>query len=200
VLLCACATPGARALRESPGDLPPRADVSGVPFFAQEELQCGPAALAMALGWSGLPVTPAELAPQVYTEERQGSLQLSVVSAARRAGRLAVQIRGLRELFAELAAGNPVIVLQNLGLDWWQVWHYAVAVGYDLEKSVVILSGGARERRELPLSTFERTWRRAGEWGLVVTPPDRPPALRDAERLRAAREALARASAVGSRP
>jgi hypothetical protein len=154
----------------------------------------------MALGWTGLAVAPAELAPQVYTEERQGSLQLSVVAAARRAGRLAVQIRGLRELFAELAAGNPVVVLQNLGLDWWQVWHYAVAVGYDLDRNVVILNSGARERREVPLSTFDRTWRRADAWGLVVTPPDRPPALRDPERLRAARDALTRASGVRSPP
>jgi len=169
-----------------------------VPFFAQEELQCGPAALAMALGWSGLAVTPAELEPQVYTEERQGSLQLSVVAAARRAGRLAVQIHGLHELAAELAAGNPVIVLQNLGLDWWEVWHYAVAVGYDLDENVVILNSGALERRRVPLATFDRTWRRASEWGLVVTPPDRPPALRDPERLRAARDALTRASEVRS--
>lgn len=163
-----------------------------MPFFAQEELQCGPAALAMALGWSGLATTPAELAPQVYTEQRRGSLQLSIVAAARRAGRMAVQVHGLRELAAELAAGNPVLVLQNLGLDWWQVWHYAVAVGYDLERSVVILNSGALERREVPLSTFDRTWRRAGEWGLVVTEPERLPALRDPERLRAAIDALDR--------
>ena len=163
-----------------------------MPFFAQEELQCGPAALAMALDWSGLALTPAELAPQVYTEERKGSLQLSLVAAARRAGRLAVQVHGLRELAAELAAGNPVVLLQNLGLDWWHVWHYSVAVGYDLDRNVMILNSGAEERREVPLSTFDRTWRRAQEWGLVVTPPQRLPALRDPERLRAAIEALER--------
>lgn len=163
-----------------------------MPFFAQEELQCGPAALAMALDWSGVDVTPAALAPQVYTDSRQGSLQLSLVAAARRAGRLAVTIHGLRELAAELAAGNPVVLLQNLGLDWWAVWHYSVAVGYDLERNVVILNSGADERREVPLPTFDRTWRRAGEWGLVVTAPDRAPALRDPERLRAGVEALER--------
>ena len=156
--------------------LPDRAEVEGVPFEPQDALWCGPAALAMALGWSGLDVSQAELAPAVFTPGRAGSLQSDMVAAARRHGRLAVPVTNLGDLLAELAAGHPVLVLQNLGLDWWQVWHYAVAVGYDRAAGVLVLRSGAQARHEVALATFERTWARAGHWALVILPPDRVPA------------------------
>jgi ABC-type bacteriocin/lantibiotic exporter with double-glycine peptidase domain len=173
--------------------LPVHADVSGVRFFPQDELQCGPASLAMVLTFSGLAVRPDELVDQVYTEQRRGSLQLSIVAAARRHGRLAVRIANVRELAAELAAGNPVLVLQNLGLAWYPVWHYAVAIGYDTGTGEVVLHTDKRPARAVPMPVFERTWARAGYWGLVVTRPDRLPALDDETRLRAAVTGLERA-------
>ena len=169
------------------------ADVSGVPFFPQDELQCGPASLAMVLTFSGLAIRPDELVDQVYTEQRRGSLQLSIVAAARRHGRLAVRIANVRELAAELAAGNPVLVLQNLGLTWYPVWHYAVAIGYDTGTGEVVLHTDKRPARAVPMPVFERTWARAGYWGLVVTSADRLPALDDETRLRAAVTGLERA-------
>jgi ABC-type bacteriocin/lantibiotic exporter with double-glycine peptidase domain len=191
-LAAACATPQSDALRESPAPLPVRAQVIDVPFYAQEDLQCGPASLAMVMTWSGLPARPDELTAQVYTEQRRGSLQLSLLAAARRHGRLAVQISGMHELAAELAAGNPVVVLQNLGLSWYEVWHYAVAIGYDTEAGEVFLHTGPRAARAVPMPLFERTWARSGYWGLVVTAPDRLPALDDPTRLRAAIAGLER--------
>ena len=164
-----------------------------MPFFAQDDLQCGPASLAMVLSFSGLPTRPEELVAQVYTEQRRGSLQLSIVAAARRRGRLAVRIDGLRELAAELHAGNPVLVLQNLGLGWYPVWHYAVAIGYDTESGQIVLHTGTRASRSVPMPVFERTWARSGYWGLVVTAPNRLPALEDDTRLRAAIAGLERA-------
>jgi len=169
------------------------ADVPGVPFFAQDALLCGPAALAMVLAWSGLAIGPDELVAEVYTEKRHGSLQLSIVSAARRHGRLAVRISNVRELAAELAAGNPVLVLQNLGLGWYPVWHYAVAIGYDTGTGEIVLHTDTRPARAVPMPVFERTWARGGDWGLVVTRPDRLPALDDETRLRAAVTGLERA-------
>ena len=67
---------------------PEPVELTAVPFFPQEEYQCGPAALATVLNWSGVSVTPTELAPQVYLPERQGSLQLALIGAARRHGRI----------------------------------------------------------------------------------------------------------------
>jgi tetratricopeptide (TPR) repeat protein len=174
--LAACATPAAVERAELRPALPERAEVAGVPFEPQEELWCGPAALAMALSWSGPKVTQAELAPEVYTSGRAGSLQADLVAAARRHDRLAVPVTELGDLMAELAAGHPVLVLQNLGLGWWPVWHYALAVGYDRAAGELVLRSGAEPRQRLSLATFERTWARAGHFGLVILAPDRLPA------------------------
>jgi tetratricopeptide (TPR) repeat protein len=79
-------------------------------------------------------------------------------------------------LLAEVAAGNPVLVFQNLALDWWPQWHFAVVVGYDLDRRTLILHSGTTERLETALDAFERTWERSGYWGLLTLPPDRLPA------------------------
>ena len=177
--LAGCATPQTDRLLETPTALPPRAEVGGVPFFPQEKYWCGPAALAMALGWSGLPVTQEEIAAQVYTPGREGTLQSDMVAGARRNGRLAVPVTRLADLTAELAAGHPVVVFQNLGLEWFPVWHYAVAIGYDLGAGDLLLHSGLEARRAMPLATFERTWARADHWALLVLPPQELPVSAD---------------------
>ena len=73
--LAGCATPQTDRLLDAGAGLPTRAEVAEVPFYPQEEYYCGPAALAMALSWSGVPVTQEDLAAQVYTPGREGTLQ-----------------------------------------------------------------------------------------------------------------------------
>lgn len=155
---------------------PPQREIASVPFFPQDEYQCGPAALAMVLAWSGLDVKPAELTEKVYTASLQGSLQPAMIAGARRSGRLAYVISGTENLIREIAGGHPVIVLQNLGLSWIPVWHYAVAVGYDTPRDEVILHSGLDARQRLSMPVFQNTWARAGDWGLLVLPPGELPA------------------------
>lgn len=155
---------------------PPQREIVSVPFFPQDEYQCGPAALAMVLAWSGLDVKPAELTEKVYTASLQGSLQPAMIAGARRSGRLAYVISGTETLIREIAAGHPVIVLQNLGLSWIPVWHYAVAVGYDTPRDEVMLHSGLDARQRLSMPVFQNTWARAGDWGLLVLPPGELPA------------------------
>jgi hypothetical protein len=156
--------------------LPEPVELTAVPFFPQEEYQCGPAALATVLNWSGVNVTPAELAPQVYLPERRGSLQLELIGAARRHGRIPYVLQPqLESLLAEVSSGNPVLILQNLSLPWYPAWHYAVVAGFDLKRDRLVLRSGPIERHEVPFKVFERTWRRSHYWALVVLPPDRLP-------------------------
>lgn len=187
LVLAACTTPQTAALIEAPGELPSSAAVADVPFFPQADHYCGPAALATVLTWSGLPATPDELAGQVYTPGRQGTLRSDVVAAARRQGRLAVPIGSLRDVMAEIAAGHPVLVFQNLSLSWYPQWHYAVAVGYDLGRREITLRSGREAERVTSLDTFERTWTRGDHWALVVMQPNRLPVSADKQAvLRAA--------------
>jgi len=176
LILSGCATAPTTKWYQASGDVPRQNELKEVPFFPQEEYQCGPASLAMVLAWSGLQTDADELAPQVYTPSLKGSLQPALITAARRHGRVAYPVSGASALLNEIAAGHPVIVMQNLGLSWAPVWHYAVVIGYDLDKAVIILHSGITHRKTTALNTFENTWARSNHWGLVVLPPDRLPA------------------------
>jgi tetratricopeptide (TPR) repeat protein len=177
VLLTGCATQPRALLQQSSSELPPRAELAATPFFPQERYQCGPAALAMSLAMAGIDVTPEALKPQVYVPQREGSLQPEMLATARRNGAVAITIPpSLEALLTELAAGHPVLVLQNLSLAWIPLWHYAVAIGYDLEQDEIILRSGTTERLVMPLFTFEKTWERSNRWGMVTLPPGRLPA------------------------
>lgn len=81
-----------------------------------------------------------------------------------------------------MAAGNPVLVLQNLGFDWWPQWHYAVVVGYDRADSSVLLRSGTEKRQRLSLTNFDASWARGKRWAILTLPPERMPAEVEARR------------------
>lgn len=177
LLLTACSTVQMQTLRSSPPvNLPARAELTQVVFYPQQEHQCGPASLAMVLQNAGVNVEPQQLASFAYLPEKRGSLQVEMLAAARRHGMVAYLLPPkLADVLAEIAAGNPVVILQNLGLSWYPVWHYAVAVGYDLRSEQMILRSGHEARQALPFFTFESTWARSGYWAMVVLPPGQLP-------------------------
>lgn len=183
VLLAACATPQTSALRSSwPAGAPESAELDQVAFYPQEEHQCGPASLAMALQYAGQNVEPEQLKPLLYLPDRQGSIQPEMLATARRYGALAYMLRPeLQNVLKEVAAGNPVVVLQNLGLNWYPVWHYAVVIGYDAREEEMILRSGTERRQVMPFTTFENTWARSAHWAIVVLPPGKIPETATAE-------------------
>jgi tetratricopeptide (TPR) repeat protein len=143
------------------------------------------------LAAAGERVTPEDLVSQVYIPERKGSLQVEMLAAARRHGMVSYQLAPkFEDLLRELAAGNPVIVLQNLGIS--DGWHYAVAVGYDYDSAEIILRSGEKERETLRFWTHEFVWMRSGYWAMVALPPDRMPATADPSRWLTAVSALER--------
>ena len=189
---CAGWTPQTKLLAQArPAGLPGMRELTEVPFFAQNDYQCGPASLAMAMVAAGVKVTPDELVPEVYLPERKGSLQVEMLAAARRHGLVSYQLApSYADVIREIAAGTPVIVLQNLGIK--EGWHYAVAIGYDWDNGMLQLRSGLNERQELPFAMNEMVWRRSGYWAMVVVPPERIPASADEQRWLAAVAALER--------
>ncbi len=177
ICLTGCAGLKKWEMLQKAGDLPPRFELKTVPFFPQKAHQCGPAALAMALNWSGLPVSLEDLTDEVFTPTRKGSLQTALISAARRHGRIAYISTGMDVIFSEVAAGHPVIILQNLGLSWYPVWHYSVVVGYNIPKKFVILRSGATARKIMASRVFEKTWARSNYWGLLILRPEQLPSM-----------------------
>lgn len=179
VLLSGCAglAPQTNALLESrPAGLPARVELTEVPFFPQKEYHCGPAALATVLAQQKLSVTPDDLVSQVYVPERKGALQVEMLAAARRHGMVSYPLAPrMEDLLREVAAGTPVLVLQNLGVSPFDNWHYAVVVGYDLNSEEAILRSGEKMRQVVPLGALEYTWKKSNYWAMVVSPPDRIP-------------------------
>ena len=163
--------------------LPASAELRDLAWFAQEDNQCGPASLATLLDFNKIRVTPEQLKPSLYIPEKGGTLQLELTARARQYGLIPYQIEPkIADLFAELSAGHPVLVMQNLGFSELPQWHYAVAIGYDLEQQHIVLRSGPHPRYETDLSLFIKTWQRADSWALVILTPDKTPATATATR------------------
>lgn len=173
-----------------------------VPFHPQTEYQCGPAALAGVLGASGVPATPEGLAPQVYLPGRHGSLQVELLGATRRAGRIPYPVAKTPEaLFTELQAGRPVLVLQNLLTRTVPKWHYAVVVGADAHRNRVLLNSGEKRALDVAAPKFMRTWDWGGRWAMLALKPGELPASDDpAGYLKAVADFEAVAGAAAARP
>ena len=157
LFLAACATPPQtrELLTNSTSGLPPAIELTQTPFYPQQQYQCGPAALATVLGAHAVTVTPEALVDAVYVPALQGSLPEEITATARRYQMLAYRLpASLEALLIEIAHGNPVLVMQNLGTRWFQNWHFAVVIGFDLESREVILRSGTtrplRSRTKIP--------------------------------------------------
>jgi hypothetical protein len=190
---CGALVPQTIALRTDwPAGVPRQAELTQVPFFPQDDYQCGPAALAMAMNTAGARVSAASLVDEVWLPARHGSLQLEMLAAPRKHGLVSYRLAPrYGDLLREVAAGNPVVVLQDVGT-MLPEWHYAVVNGFDYESGTIFLRSGLQIRQQMPFTYFERTWIPGHYWAMVVTPPERIPATATEERWLEALLGLAR--------
>lgn len=174
LLLAGCSTlvPQTVELRADwPAAVPREVELTQVPFFPQDEYQCGPAALAMAMHYAGALLQPDALVSEVWLPARRGSLQLEMLATPRRHGLVSYRLAPkYADMLRELAAGHAVVVLQDVGM-MLPKWHYAVVNGFDYETGTIYLRSGLQFRQQMPFTYFERTWRAGNYWAMVVTAP-----------------------------
>jgi tetratricopeptide (TPR) repeat protein len=91
-----------------------------------------------------------------------------------------------------VAGGHPVVVFQNLAFPFYPVWHYAVVIGFDRERNLLLLHSGRTEKMEMSLFTFERTWARAQYWSMLALAPGQLPATAEPDIYLGAAAALER--------
>ncbi len=164
----------------------PRIELSDTPFHPQLEYHCGPAALVTVLEASGVRPPYDEVASRIYVPGLEGSLQVELMAATRSFGRIPFRLPGeLQPVLAEVRAGRPVLILQNLRVPGFPAWHYAVVIGYDRDRAELLMRSGNDPLQATPTRRWMRQWDWASRWAIVVlepgelpTNPHRPAALR----------------------
>ena len=155
-----------------PGDI-----VMDVPFIAQKKYYCGPASLAMVSDYYGIKTTTSQIEQRMLLPVLKGTLQIELQATARSLNLAAFPLQMDREsLIAAIDQEQPVIVLQNLSLDIYPRWHYAVVVGRSPNTDHLLLHSGDHEYYRVRWKTFKNTWQRSGNWALMALPPGELPA------------------------
>ena len=159
-------------------------ELDEVPFHPQQAHHCGPASLLTILEASGRSVEYRALVDRVFVPGLEGSLQAELAAAPRVFGRISYRLDPEpAAVFAEIAAGRPVLVLLNLGVPSRPIWHYAVAIGFDPGSNKVILRSGDARRQVQRARPWLRRWDWAGRWAIVVLSPGELPVGPDKRRL-----------------
>jgi len=141
--------------------------IPGVPFLPQEEETCGPSSLAMLLRFHGKDATTGDLVRETRTAGLRGTLITDLAAAARRRGVPAevadLDMPALRE---RIAAGQPAILLVDLGVWVWSRPHYLLAYGMTPEG--VVANSGETRGKVIPYGTLDAQWAKMGHLAIVV--------------------------------
>ena len=166
-----------------PGDT-----VIDVPFIAQKKFYCGPASLAMVADYYGVKTTSSQIEKRMLLPARKGTLQVELQATARSLNFASFPMQMDRQsLITAIDQEQPVIVLQNLSLDIYPRWHYAVVVGRSETTDHLLLHSGEHEYYRVRWQTFKNTWQRSGNWALMVLPAgELPGSISQQQALKAA--------------
>jgi hypothetical protein len=141
--------------------------MDNVPFFPQEDYQCGPASLASVLNYAGVSVTPDDIGKAIYSQSARGTLNVDMLVYAQTRGVEASFYRGAwDDLRRKIDSGFPLIVLVDQGVSLFQANHFMVIIGYGDDS--VVAHSGKHERKVIPREDFLKSWERTGFWTLLI--------------------------------
>jgi len=193
-LLLACAL-GLAACSGHPSrlaGLPERVELNGVPTFRSEAYLSGPSALASMLSQQGIVMTPGLLDKPLHLPGGEADLERNMQVLAREYGLMVYPLDNqLTAVLAQVAAGYPVMA--RINPSFWSGTRYVVVVGFNQQKSTVLLRSGMDRRLLMSFSDFESAWKSAGNWAILTQRASQLPANVDAQRWQAAANATAQA-------
>jgi len=147
--------------------------IPGVPFLPQEEETCGPTSLAMLLRFHGKDVSVRELQEETRTIGLRGSLITDLAASARRRGiHVEATSLDLSELRRRIVAGEPVILLVDLGTLLWSRPHYIIVYGVTHEG--VVAHSGQTEGIVIPYGALEKQWAKMGRLAIASPAREQP--------------------------
>ena len=143
--------------------------LDNIPFYPQEEYQCGPASLASVLNYWGVNVTPDNIAKEIYSESARGTLTIDMIIYVQKKGLNATTYKGsMEDLKKNVDSGYPVIVFVDYGISLYQVNHFMVVIGYSGHG--VIVNSGKDKGKFISEEDFTRAWERTKYWTLLIKP------------------------------
>jgi ABC-type bacteriocin/lantibiotic exporter with double-glycine peptidase domain len=143
--------------------------INNVPFYPQEDFQCGPASLASVLNFWGIAVTPEEIAAEIYSPSAGGTLNLDMMLYSGKKGMKATYYKGsMEDIKNKIDLGHPMIVMIDLGKLFYQQNHFMVVVGYD--ENGIIAHSGKERLNPISLKSFTKTWEKTNFWTLWIRP------------------------------
>ncbi len=143
--------------------------IHNVPFFPQEDFQCGPASLAAVFNFWGIPITPEEIAKEIFSPAARGTLTLDMMEYPKRKGLKAIYYQGsMEDVRSKIHSGYPLIVLVDLGFLIYQQNHFMVVLGYG--EHGVIAHSGKEPFKRISLKRFMKTWSKTDFWTLWIHP------------------------------
>ena len=154
----------------NPADVPHERNViAGVPFYAQEDYQCGPACLAGVLNFLGEQTTSELIAEKVFRESVRGTTTLDMALYPRTLGYETRWYSGsMRDLIGAVDQGQPRIVFVDYGIGPVSAFHFMVVVGYSPQGAIV--NSGGDEHKVIAWASFMGPWERTGHWTLQIMP------------------------------
>jgi hypothetical protein len=161
----------------SMGGTPPSGNMilPDIPFFKQEDYQCGPAALATVIdfwykrtgkrAW----VTPEQIAPEIYSPTARGVLGIDLEIYAQKHGFKGRQFSGkVADLREAIDLSTPPIIFVDYGFGFYEQGHFMVVTGYGPEG--IVVNSGPYENRFIPEKELNRIWKKTGYWTFILLP------------------------------
>ena len=144
--------------------------IAQMPFFPQDDYQCGPSSLAAVLTYRGTATTPNVIAAEIFSGSARGTLDLDMVFYAEGKGLKVNRYAGTPEdIRQNIDNGNPLIVLTDYGFWVYEKGHYMVIVGYN-DAGFVVNSGKDHELF-FPEAEFLKIWKKANFLTLLIEHP-----------------------------
>jgi len=122
-----------------------------------------------------------------FTPKLKGTLQPQMKATARHYGLIPYEIKkSLKSVLNEISNDTPVLVLFNLGLQLYPVWHYSVVTGFDKMGQKIFISAPKGDETWMTFDEFDTFFERGGSWAVVMLkPPSLPVSADETEVIKA---------------
>lgn len=150
--------------------------IRDVPFYTDINYQCGPSSLAAVMNYwyartgSVRRIMPGEISSEIYSKGARGTLGMDIEFFARKSGFAAEQYSGsVEDLKRNVLKENPLIILVDYGVLFYQRNHFMVVTGYR-DDGVIVHSGS--EEKLVSYADLQKIWRKTNYWALIIRPQD----------------------------